>query len=184
MHHARIPSAPPIHLASRGSLALLLLALGGTACPESGSVGDDDDSGTTSGFSDASRLSLPTHGATDAEIADLNADGLPDLVFANSMEGGLLETDFEVDSVIYWGSLQGLGETNTTSLPTLSAAEVEAADLDLDGDLDLVFANHYDANGDPEANSCIYWNDGGFDATNRTELPTITAAGLAVGWLP
>ena len=58
-------------------------------------------------------------------------------------------------------------------------------DLNLDGHLDLVFANHYNADMDPPADSFVYWGSAtGFDAGDRTELPTMSAAGLAVGWIP
>ena len=137
------------------------------------------------GFDSGDRLELPTHGATDSKVADLNDDGLPDLVFANSMQGSFLTADPVVDSVIYWGSLQGLGPDDATYLPTTSASEVAVADLNLDGLLDLVFANHYNADLDPPADSFVYWGTpAGFSADDRTGLPTMAAAGLAVGWIP
>ena len=132
-------------------------------------------------FSDADRLELPTHGATDSKVADLDGDGLPDLVFANSMTG---VGNGDVPSVIYWGSLQGLNPDDTTTLPTTAASEVGVADLDLDGQLDLVFSNHYDADMNPPTDSFIYWGSAtGFSEADRTGLPTVSAAGLAVGWI-
>ncbi len=136
----------------------------------------------TGGFSEGDRLELPTHGATDSKVADLNDDGLPDLVLVNSMTG---LADPVVDSVIYWGSLQGLGPDNATFLETTAASEVGVADLDLDGRPDLVFANHYNTDMEPPADSFIYWGTAtGFSADDRTGLPTMSAAGLAVGWIP
>jgi hypothetical protein len=137
------------------------------------------------GFSEDRRLDLPTHGATGAIIEDLDEDGFPDLVFANSMAGNFLSPNPATDSTIFWGSLQGLGTSNTTGLPTLSASEVAAADLNLDGFVDLVFANHYNADMDPPADSYVYWGSAeGYDPGNRTGLPTLAAAGLAIGWIP
>lgn len=108
-----------------------------------------------------------------------------DLVFANSMEGSIAQTDFEVDSVIYWNGGGGaFSLSDTTLLPTLAASEVDAADLDRDGHLDLIFANHYAADGSAETASVVYWGSAdGFDPARKTELPTISAAGLAIGWI-
>lgn len=139
--------------------------------------------GSASGYSESARLALPTHGATSALIEDLDGDGDLDLVFANSMEGSIAQTDFEVDSVVYWNA-GGFSLANTTLLPTLAASEVDAADLDRDGHLDLVFANHYGADGEAATDSVIYWGSAdGFDPADRTALPTVTAAGLAIGWI-
>jgi len=141
--------------------------------------------GSEAGYSAGDRLALPPHGAPSALIEDLDGDGDADLVFANSMEGSIAQTDFEVDSVIYWNGGGGaFSLSDVTLLPTLAASEVDAADLDRDGYLDLVFANHYDADGAAETNSVIYWGSAdGFDPGDRAELPTITAAGLAIGWI-
>lgn len=121
---------------------------------------------------------FPTHGATDALAADLDGDGCLELVVANSMTGNFAELDFEVDSEVWQGSPTGPTSV-ASSLNTISAAAVSAADLDGDGDTDLVFANRYDPAGLPTSESSVYWNDGGFSAANRTGVPTVGAAGVA-----
>ena len=120
-----------------------------------------------------------TRGATGSAVADLDGDGVNDLVFANSMADTLFDEDYAVDSTIYWGA----DPHRSSGLPTLSASEVAAADLNRDGWTDLVFSNHYDATGGAESLSYVYWGSpDGFADTRRDELPTVTAAGLAVAW--
>jgi len=132
-------------------------------------------------------------GATDAVAVDLDADGCVDLAIANSMEGSFFDLDFETDSVVLWGTPEGLGTDAIllsphppapprgagSLLPSLSAAAVDAADLDADGDVDLVIAHRYDADGLATTTSRVWWNDGGaFDASRVTDLPTTGAAGV------
>jgi len=117
---------------------------------------------------------FPTHGATDALAVDLDGDDCLELVVANGMTG---DFDFEVDSEVFEGGRDGPTQV-AWSLPTISAAAVSAADLDADGDLDLVFANRYDVDGLPASNSYIYWNDAGFDAADVRHIDTVGAAGV------
>ena len=47
-----------------------------------------------------------------------------------------------MQALIYWGSPEGYGADRRTELPTLMASDVEAADFNRDGYLDLAFANN------------------------------------------
>jgi hypothetical protein len=134
--------------------------------------------GGPEGFSAERVASLPTHGATDARAVDLDGDGCLELIVAHGMEGSMADMDFLVDSTIFWGQ-NSRHDRERTDLPTSSAAAVDAADLDRDGDMDLVFASRYDADGNPGASSMIYWNDRGFSRERVTLLPTVGAAGVA-----
>jgi len=131
------------------------------------------------------RTELPTIGTYGNSIANLNEDedGWPDIIFSNHQSS---PSDHREDSYIYWG--QGTGITSTsfttsdrTALPTIGAAGNTVGDLDNDGDMDIVFSNRRDDE-DHNQNSYIYWNNGGFSESNRTELPTVgTIGNSAVG---
>jgi len=102
-------------------------------------------------FRDVSRELLPlapTGGNTmDAEIADLNADGHPDVVLA---------VEFGANCVLF-GSEKGL-RYDADALPGGSvhdSEDIAIADFDGDGDLDIVFVAE-----DDQTNE-LYLNDGG-----------------------
>jgi hypothetical protein len=131
--------------------------------------------GSTSDYSGANQTLLPTVGAFGNTLADLDGDGHTDIVFANHTNG----TEYAVNSYIYWGSETGPTANDRTPLPTLGAYDVAAHDLNLDGYLDLVFANAY--NGVTYAvDSTIYWGSAaGFIASYNDTLPTLGAKGVA-----
>jgi hypothetical protein len=127
------------------------------------------------GFSATSDQQLATKGARAVAAGDLDEDGNVDLVFANSFSGGFAE----IDSFIYWGKAGGTFDTQPTSIPTLGAEDVSVADLDGDGDLDLVFANGQDNSQNKSVDSYVYLNDGGsFGPTPDALLPTKGASGV------
>jgi len=122
------------------------------------------------------RTGLPTIGARDVHVADLDDDGYPDLVFANAYDGN----NYSIDSTIYWGSAMGFGLWAQTSLPTRGAEGIATSDLDGDGYLDIVFANMFNG-ASHSIDSYIYWGGpSGFDVSSRTELPTEGATDVAV----
>ncbi len=134
--------------------------------------------GSPTGYNEAARTALPTSGAWSNAVADLNRDGHLDIVFANSYN----MSSHQINSYIYWGNgtRTGFSAANRTSLPTLGGWAVAVADLNWDGYLDLVFANH--TNGTTfDVSSYIYWNGpAGFSTANRTSLPTRQARAVDV----
>ncbi len=131
--------------------------------------------GDESGYSNDSRTLLPSLAARDVCIGDLNNDEQLDIVLANYYNG----STYDVNSYIYWGS-DGDFEGPTTLL-THGAMKCALEDFDLDGDLDIAFANYRSGN-NYNVSSYVYWNDeGDFSALNRTEFPTIGARSLATG---
>jgi hypothetical protein len=134
--------------------------------------------GLGGGLYDSSEtLVVPTSGATDSEVADLNGDGWPDMVWVNSLDNSFEPT---VDSAVYYGSAEGFDLSSPALLPTVGASEVEVYDLDEDGSLDLVFSNYYSADDGPIVSVIYYGSEGGFDPEDRLELPTLSAGGVDV----
>ena len=116
---------------------------------------------------------------------DLNLAGELDLLFTQDHE-----SVYAPDSLICWGGPQGFrsllpemwqlrapysvltwldqGRSRITRLPTMGGGRSKIADLNLDGHLDLVFAN-FMHNYRSDQQSLIYWgSDSGLSPTNRT----------------
>ncbi|GDX82522.1 hypothetical protein LBMAG42_43330 [Deltaproteobacteria bacterium] len=68
--------------------------------------------GAAAGFTDTNRTSLPTVGATEATIGDLDQDGYPDLLFASYYNG----TTYSLSQYIYWGSATGYSSSDLTTV--------------------------------------------------------------------
>ena len=129
--------------------------------------------GSAAGYKIQRRSELPTVAARDVQVADLNGDGLPDIVYANRLGGA---------SYIYWaGSAAGdYSPQRRTILPTTHASRCAVYDLNGDGRPDLVFSNENDERQN-EVKSLVYWNGPeGFVASRRTELPTLGALAVSV----
>jgi hypothetical protein len=132
--------------------------------------------GSADGYSTDDRSWLPTTGATGSAVGDVNGDGYPDLVFCHTWEG----EEYAVESRVWYGSADGYVETNAVTVPTSGATEAAVADIDGDGHGDVVFANSHD--GDSEfVNSIVYWGSAEGLGERTTALPTVGAAGVAVG---
>jgi hypothetical protein len=112
---------------------------------------------------------LEGYGVCEISVADLNKDGVLDLVSSNYMS----DSTRSLPLFIYWG---GKGNTysdrNRLELPAESSCGVQTVDLNRDGYPEIVVHNHL-KDGRHAINSYIYWNGPkGFDRTRRTELPT------------
>jgi hypothetical protein len=129
--------------------------------------------GRAGGYSASDTTPLPTQGASELAIADLDGDGLLDIAFANTQ----LDGDYEVDSWVYFGG-DSYVTASRLALPTVGARDVVAADLDADGYVDLVFANAYDGSS-TDLPAYVYWGSAdGPSATDRTEIAVEGAAGV------
>jgi hypothetical protein len=122
------------------------------------------------------RTSLPTLGALGAAVADLNADGFVDVVFANHHD----DSTHRVESFVYWGSASGFSRTARTGLPTLGAYAVAVGDLDRNGWLDLVFANYYDGSTYNTTSYVYLGGPGGYSASSRIALRTDGALDVCI----
>ncbi len=129
-------------------------------------------------FNDGARMAAPGHlhlpssSSRDVEIADLNGDGYPEIVFANfRFTGGA-----RFESWVYWGSPLGYAEINRAEFETVGASQVEIADYDADGYPDLFFTGRFD---DLEktlpAESRLYWGSA------AGPYPTVYTAFQTVG---
>ena len=94
--------------------------------------------GDATGYRTLRRVELPTVGARDLAVGDLNRDGYTDIVFANSGSRKPLKTG--EGSYIYWGSSDRYGIHHRSVVPTRSAIGCALGDLNGDGHLDLIFA--------------------------------------------
>ena len=92
--------------------------------------------GSEFGYRAENRAALPTFGARDVAVGDLNQDGRMDVVFANGTARGRENPG----SYIYWGSTDFYGVRHRSALPTGDAVGCRIADLDGDSHPDLVFA--------------------------------------------
>ena len=111
--------------------------------------------GGAQGFAVERRAELPTLGGMAAAVADLNGDGYPEIVFANSSGAGGRPSGPENASFLYWGSKDGFSIERRQSLPTAAATDVAIADLDRDGSHEIVFAN--EGSGANLGGAMIYW---------------------------
>lgn len=90
---------------------------------------------------------------------DLNGDGYPDLALVNLRE----QYNYDIESVIYWGTPAGFDVDNPVRLPTRHAGQVLAADLNGDGRKELIFTGGNQL--------IVYWNSAeGFSSGKRLVL--------------
>lgn len=126
------------------------------------------------------RQSLPTRGATDLMIADVNGDKLNDLVFFNGGAGFNGERGLR----IYWNSGKGaFSPERKTEIPSYDSFSAVAADFNNDGYLDIAVPNSYEYSlqgKDVDQGSFVYWGDQSetWDVKRRTTLKTRTASGI------
>jgi len=89
--------------------------------------------GSQRGFDPGQPTRLPTRGARDVAIADLNGDGAPDIAFLN----GAREAK---DLQVFWGGAGAYTAGRSQTIPLPDPTALRAADLDRDGKADLVIA--------------------------------------------
>lgn len=116
---------------------------------------------------------IPTIGAEYVAIITAHKELPAHAVFCNRVGGQLGEI---VNPRIYWGTSNGFAMQHSTIIPKVSAYEATAADLNLDGRIDLVlplFGHSMAASAaNPLVGGTIYWgtNDGFDFSSKRTVL--------------
>ena len=113
---------------------------------------------------------LPSNGAVDQVVTDLNNDGYVDLVLLNA--GNLVAA--VLDAFIYWGSPEGLTPKYCSGLPACNGRRVLAGDLNGDGRKEIVILNDGQrVPGRPAGFVSVYWQtDQGFPRDRCMEIPT------------
>ena len=94
--------------------------------------------GDPTGYRTRRRVKLPTVGARDLAVGDLNRDGYTDIVFANT--GSRKPPKIGEGSYIYWGSSDRYGTHHRSVVPTRSAIGCALGDVNGNGHPDLIFA--------------------------------------------
>jgi len=118
--------------------------------------------GKAGGDFETAPLIIPTMGAEDVLIANIDGTSGLDIVFANHWDNS---QNLAVDSYIFLGSnSRAFGPTPDERLPTIGAAGVTAADIDGTGYADLVFANQR--------------------SSTSFQVPSYVYLGTASGWPP
>lgn len=136
--------------------------------------------GSAQGFSPERRSTLPTQGAQGVAIADLNNDGFPEIVVANSGLTYHVAIDKIQQSYLYWNRNGKFSADDRTVLPTINGRDVAIADLNADGAPDLVFA--CGGNERDEAGARIFWSTPeGYSLEKSQFLPGESTVALAIG---
>jgi hypothetical protein len=125
--------------------------------------------GSENGFDINNKLELPTVGAAKARVADLNGNGINDIVFVN----GVQEYVGVFESYIYWGtenSKNGWNFANRTTLPSVSPETATIADINDDGFPDI-FISGWLCLTRCSLKNRIYWGGAeGFNKNNYTKI--------------
>ncbi len=120
---------------------------------------------------------------------DLNSDGHLDITFSNYST----DTSYNIHSDIYWGSTDGFNLKNKIEFPTHACIAYNAADLNNDDFMDIIFGSWQSKEHDmneygPEGKlrffgsfSLIYWGSiQGFDKSNFSEIYTYAPTGVSI----
>ena len=115
------------------------------------------------GFDPDNRTDLPTLGASTVQIADLNDDGIPDILFGNSYDAA----GNDVPSYIYWGGRDGFAEYRRQELTGFGTVGSGIADLNGDDRPDVLLVNRYSGRHEPLP-AVIYWGNPGHNYGNAS----------------
>ncbi len=134
--------------------------------------------GKTGGGFETTPSDLPTVGAMDVKIADLDGDGALDIVFANGIDNS---ESVEVDSYVYLNDGSGgFGPSPDALVPTVGAEAVAVGDLDGSGHLDLVFACRYNGSSFSTPSMVYLGDNDGWMLEPDIQLPTVGASDIMV----
>ena len=125
------------------------------------------------------RTVLPTLEASGVAAGDFNGDGFIDLAFSNEglLGAGRFGYDNHRESYVYWNGPLGFSTEHRTALPSVSARDCAAGDLNGDGIADLILLN-----GNPAERSLYvyYGSKKGFDVTRRERRAVGESLGVSL----
>jgi hypothetical protein len=133
--------------------------------------------GSSAGYSFRRRTLIPVDSAYGGSLADLNGNGLPDLIISSFL-ANIREPR---PSYVFFNQFATFPQEGRLELPTFSSYGNAVADLDGDGFLDLVFGGYGDDFGTLQnplddiynVDTFIYWGSpDGFGTDRRTALPS------------
>ena len=122
------------------------------------------------------RIAFPTDGAVEGLVADLDRDGVSDVVVVNGTGG----TTNKSDSFIYYGAEGRFPVSERRRLRSWSGREAAVGDWNRDGWPDLAIACANPGRDEESSHSVVYWNSAhGFDPERRSPLAGPGTAVLA-----
>ena len=107
--------------------------------------------GSAQGYRADRLTELPTMGASSVKAADLNQDGLTDLLFGNTTDSA----GRDAPSQIYWGGPDGFAAHRRSELLGFGVIGCGVADLNRDGKPDILLVSHLSGTG--VLPSTIFW---------------------------
>ena len=111
---------------------------------------------TPDGFDPQKRTDLPTLGAVTVQVADLNGDRRPDILFGNSFD----DVGADVPSYIYWGGADGYAAYRRKELTGFGTIGSGIADLNRDGQPDILLVSHFSGKHETLP-AVIFWGNHG-----------------------
>lgn len=125
--------------------------------------------GGPDGFDDSRSATIKVSGPIGMRTADLNADGVLDLIVSSYDDA--ISKYRDMGTVIFWGSSSGFSQANSQWMPGFSPLGRCVADFDGDGHLDLFLPQHSGELTREDLACYIHWgSDQGFATRRRTSL--------------